>query len=76
MCSSEGMRSTLVIVLFAFVVGCAPDGSGGDGGGGPEGQHCGGNTENPPKCPSGYTCKPDPSSTLPFGDVGGLCVKN
>lgn len=39
-----------------------------------EGQHCGGNIANPPQCPAGYHCAPDPNSHLPFGDVGGICV--
>ena len=38
------------------------------------GEHCGGNIVNAPVCGSGYECQPDPSSTLPFGDVGGICV--
>jgi hypothetical protein len=38
--------------------------------------HCGGNIANPPKCPSGYACVPDPAHpNLPFGDVGGICQK-
>ncbi len=40
------------------------------------GRHCGGNIANPPTCPSGYHCAPDPNSHLPFGDVGGICVAN
>lgn len=40
------------------------------------GQHCGGNVANPPQCPDGYQCVPDPNSTLPFGDVGGICQPN
>jgi hypothetical protein len=38
-----------------------------------EAQHCGGNIANPPQCPDGFECVPDPESTLPFGDVGGIC---
>ena len=38
------------------------------------GERCGGNMMNAPICDSGYTCAPDPSSHLPFGDVGGICV--
>jgi len=38
-----------------------------------EAQHCGGNIANAPQCPDGFECVPDPSSTLPFGDVGGIC---
>ena len=40
------------------------------------GEPCGGNTNNPKTCISGYTCLPVPSSNLPFGDVGGICVAN
>lgn len=40
------------------------------------GQHCGGNIANAPVCQSGYSCAPIPGSTLPFGDVGGICVIN
>jgi len=36
-------------------------------------QHCGGNMANAPQCVDGYECMPDPNSTLPFGDVGGIC---
>jgi len=38
-----------------------------------EAQHCGGNIANPPQCADGFECVPDPNSTLPFGDVGGIC---
>ena len=38
-----------------------------------EAQHCGGNIANAPTCPDGFECVPDPNSTLPFGDVGGIC---
>ena len=38
------------------------------------GQPCGGNMVNPPVCGANYKCLPRPSSTLPFGDVGGICV--
>jgi hypothetical protein len=38
-----------------------------------EAQHCGGNLANAPQCPDGFECVPDPNSTLPFGDVGGIC---
>lgn len=42
-----------------------------------EGQRCGGNTIHPPQCSVGYKCVPDPKNgNLPFGDVGGICVKN
>lgn len=39
-------------------------------------QRCGGNTTNPPQCSVGYKCAPEPGSHLPFGDVGGICVKD
>jgi hypothetical protein len=39
-------------------------------------EHCGGNIANPSSCISGYYCAPDPSSHLPFGDVGGICVRD
>ncbi|HVZ32319.1 MAG TPA: hypothetical protein VG963_07835 [Polyangiaceae bacterium] len=38
-----------------------------------ETQHCGGNIANAPTCPDGFECVPDPNSSLPFGDVGGIC---
>ncbi len=41
-----------------------------------EGQRCGGNIQNAPTCCSGYHCAPVSGSNLPFGDVGGTCVKN
>ncbi len=38
-------------------------------------QRCGGNVRDPPRCPDGYRCVPDPARPdLPFGDVGGICV--
>ena len=40
------------------------------------GEHCGGNMTTAKQCVAGYHCAPDPSSHLPFGDVGGLCTKN
>jgi hypothetical protein len=50
-------------------------GSPGSGAGGSTGaQHCGGNIANPPQCPPGFQCVPDPANgNLPFGDVGGIC---
>jgi hypothetical protein len=36
-------------------------------------EHCGGNIANAPQCADGFECVPDPNSTLPFGDVGGIC---
>lgn len=38
--------------------------------------HCGGNMNNAPECPQGYTCEPDPNlgNKLPVGDVGGICM--
>ena len=31
---------------------------------------------NPPECPAGFQCVPDPANgNLPFGDVGGICHK-
>lgn len=38
-------------------------------------QRCGGNTANTRECPAGFDCVPDPATSLPFGDVGGVCVK-
>ncbi|OGZ52841.1 MAG: hypothetical protein A3B25_01165 [Candidatus Ryanbacteria bacterium RIFCSPLOWO2_01_FULL_48_26] len=38
------------------------------------GEHCGGNLATAPVCITGYHCAPDPTSNLPFGDVGGICV--
>ncbi|GEM_PF-1910910 len=40
------------------------------------GGRCGGNMLNAPVCGAGYQCAPTPGSHLPFGDVGGVCVKN
>lgn len=40
------------------------------------GERCGGNMTTAPVCIAGSHCAPDPASRLPFGDVGGLCVKN
>ncbi|MDD4989295.1 MAG: hypothetical protein PHV42_02615 [Candidatus Pacebacteria bacterium] len=40
------------------------------------GERCGGNMQNPPVCATGLHCAPEPGSHLPFGDVGGICVKN
>ncbi len=40
-----------------------------------EGQRCGGNMTNAPVCAAGLQCIPEPGSHLPFGDVGGMCVK-
>jgi hypothetical protein len=40
------------------------------------GERCGGNMMNAPICGTGYHCTPTPGSNLPFGDVGGTCVKN
>jgi hypothetical protein len=40
------------------------------------GGRCGGNMTTAPGCMVGYHCAPDPTSHLPFGDVGGTCVSN
>jgi hypothetical protein len=40
------------------------------------GQHCGGNMANAPVCMTGYYCAPTPGTSLPFGDVGGICTSN
>ncbi len=40
------------------------------------GESCGGNRVGAPICEHGSHCAPDPTSHLPFGDVGGTCVKN
>ncbi|MDD5068332.1 MAG: hypothetical protein PHS53_02840 [Candidatus Pacebacteria bacterium] len=39
------------------------------------GEHCGGNTSNPPVCAETLYCAPEPGSHLPFGDVGGVCME-
>ncbi|MBU6500999.1 MAG: hypothetical protein KGJ89_02635 [Patescibacteria group bacterium] len=41
-----------------------------------EGERCGGNMTTAPVCASGFHCAPEPGSHLPFGDVGGTCVKD
>jgi predicted lipoprotein with Yx(FWY)xxD motif len=41
-----------------------------------EGEHCGGNMANAPTCSTGLHCAPEPGTNLPFGDVGGICVKD
>lgn len=41
-----------------------------------EGENCGGNIVNAPKCDTGLHCAPKEGSSLPVGDVGGICVKN
>ncbi len=41
-----------------------------------EGDRCGGNMTNAPICGSGLHCTPESGSHLPFGDVGGTCVKD
>lgn len=40
------------------------------------GERCGGNRSTAPVCVTGFTCTPVSGSHLPFGDVGGTCVKN
>jgi hypothetical protein len=40
------------------------------------GERCGGNMTTAPTCGAGYHCAPEPGSHLPFGDVGGVCVKD
>lgn len=40
------------------------------------GEHCGGNTATATSCMTGYHCAPEPASHLPFGDVGGICIKD
>lgn len=40
------------------------------------GEHCGGNMSTALTCSTGYHCAPTPGSKLPFGDVGGTCVKD
>lgn len=40
------------------------------------GEHCGGNMSTALTCSTGYHCAPTPGSHLPFGDVGGTCVKD
>ncbi len=41
-----------------------------------EGEHCGGNMTTALSCATGLHCAPAAGSHLPFGDVGGVCVKN
>jgi hypothetical protein len=60
------MRAVLILVALAVLAGCSD----------PEGQHCGGNTNDPQTCPSGYTCTPVGDGGPAFGDVGGVCKKN
>jgi hypothetical protein len=38
------------------------------------GEHCGGNIATALVCDVNYHCAPEPGSTLPFGDVGGICI--
>lgn len=40
------------------------------------GERCGGNMTNAPVCATGLHCAPEAGSHLPFGDVGGQCVKD
>ncbi|HTY40142.1 MAG TPA: hypothetical protein VMC43_03590 [Candidatus Paceibacterota bacterium] len=40
------------------------------------GARCGGNMAYAPVCMDGFHCAPIPGSHLPFGDVGGVCVKD
>lgn len=40
------------------------------------GEHCGGNMTTARTCASGLHCAPSLGSSLPFGDVGGTCVKD
>ena len=40
------------------------------------GEHCGGNMTTAPVCSTGLHCAPVAGSRLPFGDVGGTCVKD
>ena len=40
------------------------------------GERCGGNMTTAPRCDASSHCAPEPGSRLPFGDVGGVCVKN
>jgi hypothetical protein len=72
------MRRTMVRMAGTFAFGfslgllvalpaCSSDATG---------QRCGGNTINPPTCPSGYTCVPAEEGGPAFGDVGGVCKKN
>ncbi len=41
-----------------------------------EGMRCGGNMLGAPICTDGFHCAPAAGVLLPFGDVGGTCVKN
>lgn len=67
--------SCLLLMNAAALLACsgAPPSDTGALQQGLEAQHCGGNIANAPQCPDGFECVPDPSSTLPFGDVGGIC---
>ncbi len=40
------------------------------------GEHCGGNLTTAALCATGLHCAAEPGSHLPFGDVGGICVKD
>jgi hypothetical protein len=61
------MRVVLMAALLAVFPACSSDATG---------QPCGGNVQNPPKCPSGYSCVSADDGALPVGDVGGVCKKD
>jgi hypothetical protein len=66
--------SGLYLSAFAALVACSSaDSETGSLQQALEAQHCGGNIANAPTCPDGFECVPDPNSSLPFGDVGGIC---
>jgi hypothetical protein len=62
------MRMVLVLVLLVVLPSCSSTDA--------SGQACGGNVQNPPTCPAGYTCVPGQEGGPAFGDVGGVCQKN
>jgi hypothetical protein len=67
------LSCSLLISAGAIACSGAPESSTGSLQQALEVRHCGGNIANAPTCPDGFECVPDPNSTLPFGDVGGIC---
>jgi len=67
--------SGLSLLNAAALLACsgAPSSDTGTLAQGLEAQHCGGNIANPPQCPDGFECVPDPANPFLFGDVGGIC---
>jgi hypothetical protein len=89
--NQRGMKDIMKNILgMPAMPPCGDDhrggGESGDNRGGPRppelprtvgvGEHCGGNMMKPALCATGLRCAPMASSTVPFGDVGGVCVAN